>query len=164
MKPVLLLVLACAVFLPASALAQPACPGPLAHLLPYAGTYQTDQLFADPAVAAALQRLLGPAVDHLRRNVSVTGTVDLVACNLVISGNAEHQGGLEQGIVAINLVTGAPAAAIQTQGRIEVYVEGTDYFAVPLSIRDWLAVVSTELRYRFELPANARQLPPQGTG
>lgn len=143
--------------------AQEACPGTHAHLLAYAGTYQTQQLLAEPAVAAALAHLVGAELAHLHSNLSVTGSIDLIGCDLVIAGNADHAGGIEQGIVAVRLYDGKVAAAMLTEGRIDVYVEGADYFAVPLSIRDWLAVVSTELRYRFELPPNARQLPPQGS-
>ncbi|MDX1438950.1 MAG: hypothetical protein R3284_03515 [Rubricoccaceae bacterium] len=142
--------------------AQDACPGTLNHLLSVAGTYNHAQLFDDPAVSVGLDRLLGTELDHLKANVGVSGSVDLIACNLVISGNAEHQGGIEQGIVAVNLVSGAVAAGIYSDGLITVYVDGDNYYAVPLGIRDWLAVVNTDLRFRFELPANARQLAPQG--
>ena len=163
MKTCLLLVCTVSVLLGPAARAQDACPGTLNKLLPYAGTYLTDQLLGEPEVTAGLQQLLGKEVDHLRSNISVTGAVDLIACHLVISGNAEHEGGSEQGIVAINVMSGTISAALTTGGRIDVYVDGDSYYAVPISIRDWLAVVSTELRYRFDLPANARQLPPQGT-
>ena len=125
MKSFLLFAILCATLLSPVVLAQPACPGTLAHLLPHAGTYQTDQVLADSVVSASLRRLLGAKAEHVRRNVSVTGAVDLIACHLVIAGNAEHQGGMEQGIIAINLITGAVAAALTTGGRIEVFVEGS---------------------------------------
>jgi hypothetical protein len=138
------------------------CPGTSSGLLSYAGTYLTDQLLEEPEVTTALRHLLGTELDHLKQNISVTGPVDLVSCTLVVSGNADHSGGLEDGILTIDLWDGSVAAAIHTADRIDVYTHATDYFAVPISVRDWLAVISTDLLYRIELPMNARIVPPQG--
>jgi hypothetical protein len=141
--------------------AKDACPGAWSRLLPYAGTYLTDQFLAEADLARALDGLLGPELEHLRANISVTGSIDLVGCSLVVSGNADHMGGLEDGILAVNLSAGTVGAAIHTEDRFDIYVDSTDPYAVPISIRDWLAVVAVEYRYRFELPPNARQVPPR---
>lgn len=127
----------------------------------YVGTYENDRILDDPDVAAALRSLVGREGEHLRSNIGVRGPVNLISCDLVISGNAPRMGGSEDGIVAVNVRTGAVTAAIHSEGRITVYADGDSYWAVPLAIKDWLAVVSTGNRYRFALPPNARQVGPQ---
>jgi hypothetical protein len=128
----------------------------------YAGSYDTDALLNDPAVAAAIQELLGSERDHLFANIAVRGSVDLISCDLVLSGNADHMGGEEDGIVSINVYSGSAAAAIHTAGRIDVYVTGGDYMSAPISIKDWIAVMDSAYRYRFDPPQSARVLAPQG--
>ena len=155
---VLLFLLACA----PEGRAQEGCAGTLSRLMPYAGTYEDGRILDDPTVARALRRLMGAELEHLRANVSVRGPVDLISCDLVISGNAPHQGGSEEAIVAVNVSTGRVAAAIHSAGRIVVYADGDSYWDVPLAIKDWMAVVSTGNRYRSSLPPNARQVGPQG--
>ena len=153
----------------ANARAQEACPDAAHDLLHYAGTYQSVQLLAEPAVAAKLKKLLGPELAHMKRNLDVVGPVDLISCDLVISGNAEHQGGEENAIVAIDIHSGAVAAAIMSQGKIAIYADtgktmaGMAYEeAVPLAIKDWLAVIYTKFYFRLHPPANTRLLPPSG--
>lgn len=148
----------------AAAQAFPACPGPLAHLLAYAGTYDQGAVLGDPAVSASLDGLLGPEREHLQETLAVSGSIDLVACHLVISGNAEHQGGERMGIVAVSLVTGGVSAALRSGPEIVVYSAAGEVLDLPLAIRDWMAVVATELRYRFSLPPGARLQGPRGAG
>jgi hypothetical protein len=100
--------------------------------------------------------LLGTELEHLLENLSVRGSADLKSCELVIEGNADHRGGEENGIVAVSLYSGTVAAGLFSGGRFTLYVQGDDYFSVPLSIKDWIAVVVTAFDYRFEPPANTR--------
>lgn len=146
-----------------------ACTGKLARMLAYTGEYKTAEVLNDPAVAAVLKRLLGSELAHLKRNLGVTGPVDLISCDLVVSGNAPHQGGEENAIVDISVYSGSVAAAILSRGKIAIYADtgktaaGMEYEeAVPLAIKDWLAVVYTKDYFRFHSPANAKLLPPQG--
>jgi hypothetical protein len=139
---------------PHDAAAQDVCPGAWARLLPYAGSYDTDALLGDRDVAAALSSLLGAQRDHLLANLSVRGAADLVSCNLVIEGNADHRGGEENAIVAISLGSGTVAAAMLSDGRVKIYAVGDDYFSVPIPIKDWLAVAAAQFGYRFDPPAN----------
>ncbi|MGA7966689.1 MAG: hypothetical protein WCB49_12550 [Gammaproteobacteria bacterium] len=146
-----------------------ACSGKLDRMLRYSGGYKTAEVLGDPAVDAALKRLLGSELAHLQRNLGVSGPVDLIACDLVISGNAPHQGGEENAIIDISVYSGAVAAAILSQGKIAIYFNhgksspGHDYGeAVPLAIKDWLAVIYTKFYFRFNPPAKAQLLPPQG--
>jgi hypothetical protein len=115
---------------------------------------------ADPGVAGRLDPLLGPERGHLQRNLAVSGSIDLIACHLVISGNAEHQGGSEGAIVAISLVDGSVAAAIQSAPAIRVYAEVGDYVGVPLAIRDWVAVAAGSFDSRFQPPAGTELIAP----
>lgn len=99
----------------------------------------------------------------------MNGPVDPIACDLVISGNAPHEGDKENAIVAISVYSGAVTAAILSRGKIEIYADtgkplaGMAYEeAVPLPIKDWLAVIYTRFYFRSNPPANARLLPPQG--
>lgn len=148
--------------------AQSVCSGKLAGLMPYAGTYRSRQLLDEPKVSSALSQLLGAEVAHLKNNLNVTGPVDLISCNLVISGNAPHRGGEEEAIVAISLYSARVTAAISSKGHINIYADtgktlpGMAYEeAVPLAIKDWLAVIYTRDYFRFHPPANARLLQPQ---
>lgn len=139
-----------------------ACSGKLARLLPYAGGYHASALLAEPVVARPLERLLGPELGHLRRNLVVAGSVDLVSCDLVVLGNAEHAGGEENAIVAVDLDTGSVSAAILSRGPIDVDIDpagapaGSGYDRVPLAVKNWLAVVYTRFYFRSRPPAAAR--------
>ena len=44
-----------------------------ARLFDYVGSYETDQLLADPRVAPLLQRVAGKQLEHLRENINVLG-------------------------------------------------------------------------------------------
>ncbi|MGH8282591.1 MAG: hypothetical protein ACRESE_01940 [Gammaproteobacteria bacterium] len=83
------------------AYAQSGCAGELTGLMSYAGTYKSQQLLNEPRVSSALSQLLGAGVEHLKNNRNVTGPVDLIVCDLVISGSAPHRGGEEEAIVAV---------------------------------------------------------------
>jgi hypothetical protein len=139
-----------------SAFAQQACEGKLSRLFEHAGGYDTDAILDDPLVAVELRRLLGSELEHLRENLGVRGGADLKSCDLVIEGNANHRGTEENGIVTVNLVSGAVAAGILSAGRITLYAVGDGYFSMPLAIRDWIAVVAAGFNYRFEPPAGTQ--------
>lgn len=135
----------------------------------HTGEYRSAKVLGDPVINDALKRLLGPELAHLQRDLHVSGPVALIYCDLVVSGNAEHLGGEENAIVAIDIHSGAVAAAIMSQGKIAIYADtgktmaGTAYEeAVPLAIKDWLAVIYTKFYFRSHPPANARLLPPSG--
>lgn len=138
----------------------PACSGRLAPLLRYAGTYRGERLLAEQAVAEGLRRLPHAAAAHLRRNVEVAGPVALIGCHLVVSGNAPHRGGVEEAIVDVDVASGRVSAALLSAGGIAIFVHGHRYAAaVPLAIKDWIAVVYTRGYFRSHPPANARLIP-----
>jgi len=132
------------------------------HLKQYGGEYYSDQVLDDAKVNPLLKKMMGKEYQHLRDNLSVTGAVDVIAGAIVIQGNADHKGGEEMAIVDINPYTTVIRAAIFSKGTITVYCskendeyfKSSDYFSLPISIKDWIAVVSTNLDYRMNKPKN----------
>lgn len=142
-----------------------ACSGKHADWVRYAGTRDQHKLLAEPVVAAQLRRLPAPVRRHLMRNLAVAGTIDLVSCDLVIAGNAEHMGGAENAIVDVNLYSGTLSAAILGRGHIDIYADiagmpaGMEYDVVPLSIKDWVGVAAEGFRTRMQPARDARVVP-----
>ena len=142
-----------------------ACSGKHADWVRYAGTRDQHELLYEPVIAAQLRRLPSPARRHLLRNLAVTGSIDLVSCDLVIAGNAEHMGGAENAIVDINLYSGTLSAAILSRGRIDIYVDlagmpaRRGYDMVPLSIKDWSGLAAEAFRVRMRPGRSTRVVP-----
>ncbi len=129
----------------------------------YGGTYETDQLLAEPRVQRELALLLGSEEQHLRRNLFVTGSIDVLGGMLVISGNAAHQGGEEEAVLCI----AEPLAihgAILTAGRVKVYSRVPDYEALPLCIKDWITQANSGHRDRWQRPTNVELVAPRKPG
>ncbi len=127
----------------------------------YAGEYTWDRMLEEPPVKAELTRLLGPELDHLRRNLFVAGAIDLIGGYLAITGNAAHQGGLEEAVVCIAEKPIAVHAAILTGGRIRIYSRAKGYEGLPICIMDWITQANSEHRDRFQKPANVDLIPPR---
>ena len=127
----------------------------------YAGTYVWDRLLAERPVHRELVQLLGSELSHLEGNLFVSGSVDLIGGFLAISGNAAHQGGLEEAIVCIAEKPIAVHAAILTGGRIKVYSRATGYDGLPICIMDWVTQANSEHRDRFQKPSNVDLIPPR---
>jgi len=138
------------------------CEGTAAHLMSYAGSYDTDAFLNEPEVSAAIARLMGGERDHLLANVAVRGSIDLVGCELVISGNAEHQGGEEDGVVSFSLGAGTASAALRSGGAFHVYTQDGSYDSAPISVKDWIAVAASGYEMRFGAPAGTRLHGPSG--
>lgn len=132
------------------------------HLKQYGGDYYSDQVLNDTKVNPLLKKMMGKEYQHLRDNLSVTGAVDVIAGAIVIQGNADHKGGEEMAIIDINLYSTVIRAAIFSKNKITVYCskesdeyfKSNDYFSLPVSIKDWIAVVNTNLEYRMNQPKN----------
>ena len=67
----------------------------------------------------------------------------------------EHGGGEENALLVVELATGTVTAGMLTGGRFKIYTNGPDYSAVPIALKDWIAVVSSGFNFRFDAPANA---------
>lgn len=122
----------------------------------YAGEYASEKVITDKKVNPTLRKMMGKEYKHLIQNLSVTGPVDLIAGSIVISGNAPHSGGYDMGILDINLYTGKINAAIYLAGVITIYSSNDNrkYEYLPISIKDWIAVVNRSLKDRSEKPGN----------
>lgn len=126
------------------------------HLKKYVGEYSSEKVLMDKKVNPILKKMMGKEYKHLINNLSVTGPVDLIAGSIVISGNAPHSGGYDMGILDINLYTGKIHAAIYLAGIITIFSseDTKKYEYLPISIKDWIAVVNRSLKDRSEKPQN----------
>ncbi len=133
------------------------------YLKKYAGEYSSDEILNDKKIQPIIKKMMGKDYEHLIRNLSVTGKVDLISGSIVIGGNAPHRGGEEMAILDINLYTGIIRAAIFTQKKIFIYsdkekydkfIDKNKYEHLPISIKDWIAVVNKNLSSRSNKPQN----------
>ena len=128
------------------------------HLKTYVGGDAVENVLQDEILNPVLKKIMGKEYRHLIGNLSVTGGVDFISGSIVVDGNAPHQGGSEMAILDINLYTGKVTAAIYQEGTIKIYSDkgkaGNNYNSVPISIKDWLAVISTNYNYRSSMPGN----------
>jgi hypothetical protein len=127
----------------------------------YAGSYETNQLLADSRVRGELAAVLGAELAHLRRNLFVAGSVDLIGGWLAISGNAAHQGGEEEAIVCIAEKPVTVQAAILTGGRIRAFSRVQGYDGLSICIKDWITQANSAHRDRFQKPANVDLIRPR---
>jgi len=141
-----------------TATANPACHGKLAFLQAYAGSYESQELLSEPDVTRHLENLPVTVLKHLRKNLNVSGPVDLVSCHLVVTGNAVSGGGNEDAIIDIDLFSGAVVAGLHASIRTDVYAADPDYRHLPIAVRDWLAVVADRFLNRVHPPLRMRLL------
>jgi hypothetical protein len=148
-----LLVAALAAFV----LAQEAGPSHGHQLLrKYAGSDDTDALLREPPVQESLRQLLGEEIQHLLENLDVRGSADLISGVLSLSGNAPHQGTVEEAVVCVSTYNPDVSAAIFSDGNVTVYSRTTQYENLPLCIKDWITLVNSEHRDRLMQPPNVR--------
>jgi hypothetical protein len=132
------------------------------HFKVFAGDYKSYEVLEDKKLKPILKKILGKEYQHFINNLDVIGSVDLISGGIVLEGNASHGGGEEMAKLDINLYSGVVTAAILSKGKIDVYTDRKDYkkqdpnnyMSLPISIKDWIALIVTELKYRFDKPAN----------
>jgi hypothetical protein len=132
------------------------------HLKVYVGDYKSYEVLEDKKLKPILKKILGKEYQHFISNLDVIGSVDLISGGIVLEGNASHGGGEEMAKLDVNLYSGVVTAAILSKSKIEVYTDRKDYknqdpnnyMSLPISVKDWIAVLSTELKYRFDKPQN----------
>ena len=128
----------------------------------FAGDYKSYEVLEDKKLKPILKKILGKEYQHFISNLDVIGSVDLISGGIVLEGNASHGGGEEMAKLDVNLYNGVVTAAILSKGKIDVYTDRKDYkkqnpdnyMSLPISIKDWIALIVTELKYRFDKPAN----------
>jgi hypothetical protein len=132
------------------------------HFKVFAGDYKSYEVLEDKELKPILKKILGKEYQHFISNLDVIGSVDLISGGIVLEGNASHGGGEEMAKLDVNLYNGVVTAALLSKGKIDVYTDRKDYkkqnpdnyMSLPISIKDWIALIVTELKYRFDKPAN----------
>ena len=129
----------------------------LAKYTAYPGRHDTDGLLKEPAVKAALQKVVGAQLPKLLQNINVRGDVAYDGGSLVINGNAPHKGGEEEGVVCVSPYSpGLVEAAIFSKGKVSVFATAEKYEFLTLCVKDWITQVNSGHRDRFTQPKNVQ--------
>jgi hypothetical protein len=140
-----------------SVLAQSVDPNAGKQLLrELAGSDDWDALLRHPKIRPQLQQLLGAALPHLRNNLAVSGSVDVVGGDLTVNGNAPHQGTEEEAVVCVSTYNLEVIAAIYSKGIVTTYSRKKTYDELSRCIKDWVTLVNSKHRDRVQQPKNVR--------
>jgi hypothetical protein len=121
------------------------------------GRRDTDGLLKEPAVKAALQRVVGNQVPKLMQNLGVRGDVAYDGGTLVIAGNANHKGGEEEAVVCVMPYSPSLVeAGIFSRGKVTVYATAEQYEHLSICVKDWITQVNSGHRDRFKQPPNVQ--------
>lgn len=124
------------------------------------GRDDSDALLKEPAVQAELKRLAGNQLPKLMQNVNVRGTIAFDGGSLVVSGNAPHKGGEEEGVVCVSPYSpGLVEAALFSRGKITVFGSAAKYEYLTLCVKDWITQVNSGHRDRTTQPKNVSFVP-----
>ena len=128
-------------------------------IIKYAGTYESGALLQEPSVHAELQHLLGIEFDHLIRNLTVRGPVDVSGHALSVAGNAPHEGTNEEAIVCITPSPLRVEAAILSKTVVTIFARPVKYEYLSICIKDWITQVNSHHIDRVKPPQNIRMAP-----
>lgn len=127
----------------------------LAKYIATPGREDSDGLLKEPAVRAELQRVVGNQLPKLIQNINVRGTIAFDGGSLVISGNAPHKGGEEEGVICVNPHSPSLVeAAIFSRGKITVFATAEKYEYLTLCVKDWITQANSGHRDRTTQPKN----------
>lgn len=144
----------------ASPPAQPAEAAAKALMAKYAGSPDSGALLKEPAVRAQLQKLVGAQLPHLEQNLDVAGDIEVIGGTLSISGNAPHGGTEEEGVVCVAPMGPVVQAAIFSKGQVTVFAGEATYEYLLRCVKDWITLVNSGHKDRFEQPQNVRVIAP----
>jgi hypothetical protein len=120
--------------------------GKLGHLSRFIGTYHYDAVLDDPQVKQALAQTVGDDVGLLKENLAARGPIDFIEGNLVLSGLAPHQGGIEMATLWIRVYDGTILAAIMHESKVTIYgvgpgesAQSSRYGRLPRLFRDFVS-------------------------
>jgi hypothetical protein len=106
-------------------------------------------------VSAELKRVVGNQLPKLMQNTNVRGAIAYDGGSLVVSGNAPHKGGEEEGVICVNPYSpGLVEAAIFSRGKITVFATAEKYEYLSLCVKDWITQVNSGHRDRMTQPKN----------
>ncbi|MCK1397411.1 hypothetical protein IVB45_08000 [Bradyrhizobium sp. 4] len=133
--------------------------GKLGRLSSFAGTYTYDAVLDDAEVKRALKELAGEEqVKKLRAYMSGMSPIGLIGADLVLTGDAEHQGGVKEATVWISIHDGSVRAALLDAGTVTVFARDAKYEYLPEEFRNIVR--------RFSASAHGivamEDRPPQG--
>jgi len=119
------------------------------------GRDDSEGLLKEPAVSAELKRVVGNQLPKLMQNTNVRGAIAYDGGSLVVSGNAPHKGGEEEGVICVNpYAPGLVEAAIFSRGKITVFATAEKYEYLSLCVKDWITQVNSGHRDRTTQPKN----------
>lgn len=119
------------------------------------GRDDSDGLLKEPAVSTELKRVVGNQLPKLMQNTNVRGAIAYDGGSLVVSGNAPHKGGEEEGVICVNPYSpGLVEAAIFSRGKITVFATAEKYEYLSLCVKDWITQVNSGHRDRTTQPKN----------
>jgi hypothetical protein len=89
----------------------------------YPGEYSKDNIdiFDEGDVAAALKTLLGPKMAAFQTNLSTVSPLQRAGSYFYLSGNAPHQGGVEQAYLMIDPTRREVQVGLWERGKLTVY-------------------------------------------
>jgi hypothetical protein len=124
------------------------------------GRDDSDALLKEPAVQAALKRLVGAQLPKLMQNINVRGAIAYDGGSLVIAGNAPHKGGEEEGVVCVSPYSpGLVEAGLFSRGKVTVFGSAEKYEYLTLCVKDWITQVNSGHRDRTTQPKNVAYVP-----
>lgn len=93
----------------------------------YPGDYDASNidLFERGAIAAALRAQLGPKFEVLKANLAVVSPLERQGRVYHLSGNAAHQGGVEQAYILIDAARRAVQVGLWEKGKLRVFAPPT---------------------------------------
>ncbi len=123
----------------------------------YIGKNPDRQFLSLPAVHDPLARLLGDRLNAFLDRFQVVTPIDQVGRDIVAQGCVRDRCAAEQSAFAIDLDTGAAAAASLTRGRyMDIYSKTTRSYAdLPPGLRRWISSRTSQdphfkrLRFRY---------------
>jgi hypothetical protein len=113
-------------------------------------------------------KLMGPYLPRLEADLDVTGTVELINCELVVEGNARHAGGEHGAILSLSMYSGIMTIGLMAQDNLFVLATPNSsrsaliYDHLPAHVRDWLYVAADRFHSRSRQPPNLTRLEPLG--
>jgi hypothetical protein len=152
---------------PAAGFPYHGCSGEFAGFRKYVGGLP-GAFLKEPAVRTRMESLMGPYLPRLEADLNVTGTVDLIGCELVVEGNARHSGGHHNAILSFSMYSGIMTIGIMAEDRLFVLVTPNSsrsagiYDHLPAHVRDWMYVAADRFHSRSRQPPNLTRLDPLG--
>lgn len=127
----------------------------------YVATWELDAFFAEPAIAAELQALLGERLDEVMHALDVSTDIEYYGRALRVSGNAPHAGGEHEAIVCVQLFSTGVQVHVghYVDGVITVYTRQPRYDFLPTCIKDWIGLENAAHAHRLRQPGNVRFEP-----